>query len=181
MVATFSLKTSQLIDRFNRALIPWFALLLLPLILANATEVVMRYALNSPTVWAADVTVMSYGALFMLGAAYTLQKGAHVRTDMLWERFSDRTKGLIDATCYVLLFLPVMGLLFAISIDDLLYSYSIDERSTLSLWRPIIWPLRAVIPLSAVLLLLQGVSELIKSVWAAKTGQALEHHEKIEI
>ena len=76
---------------------------------------------------------MSYGAMFMLGAAYALSKGAHVRTDMLWEGFSDRTKGLIDAIGYILFFMPTMIVLFWISIDDFFYAMSINERSNTTL------------------------------------------------
>jgi TRAP-type mannitol/chloroaromatic compound transport system permease small subunit len=158
-----------------------FTLLVIPLILANVVEVFMRYVMNEPTSWALDVTTMSFGALFMLGCAYALLKGAHVRTDMLWETFSDRKKGIIDSTAYGLFFLPSMAILFWISVDDFLYSLSIDERSTSGIWQPVIWPLRAVIPLAAALLFLQGISELLKSLWAARTGHALVHHEKVEV
>ena len=158
-----------------------FTLLVAPLIVANVVEVFMRYVMNAPTSWALDVTTMSFGALFMLGAAYALLKGAHVRTDMLWEKFSDRKKGIIDSVTYVLFFLPSMAILFGISIDDFFYSLSINEKSTSGIWQPVIWPLRAVIPLAAALLFLQGISELMKSVWAARTGVALAHHEKVEV
>jgi TRAP-type mannitol/chloroaromatic compound transport system permease small subunit len=158
-----------------------FTLLVIPLVVANVVEVFMRYVMNAPTSWALDVTTMSFGALFMLGAAYALLKGAHVRTDMLWEKFSDRKKGIIDSVAYVLFFLPSMAILFAISIDDFFYSLSIDEKSTSGIWQPVIWPLRAVIPLTAALLFMQGISELMKSLWAARTGVALVHHEKIEV
>ena len=137
------------------------ALLVAPLVVANTIEVFMRYVLNSPTDWATQATVMSYGALFMLGAAYALQKGAHVRTDMFWEKFSDRTKGIIDSVAYLLLFLPTMAILCWISFDEFTYAWSIDERSTLTAWQPPLWPFRAVIPLSAALLFLQGISELM--------------------
>jgi TRAP-type mannitol/chloroaromatic compound transport system permease small subunit len=158
-----------------------FTLLIAPLIVANVVEVFMRYVMNAPTSWALDVTTMSYGALFMLGAAYALLKGAHVRTDMLWEKFSDRKKGIIDSVAYLLFFLPSMAILFGISIDDFFYSLSINEKSTSGIWQPVIWPLRAVIPLAAGLLFLQGISELMKSVWAARTGEVLVHHEKVEV
>lgn len=158
-----------------------FALLLIPLILSNVVEVFMRYVLDRPTAWALETTVMSYGALFMLGAAYALLKGAHVRTDMFWEKFSDRKKGLIDSITYVLFFLPSMGLLLYMSFDELAYAWSIGERSNLTAWQPPLWPLRAVIPLSALLLFLQGLSELLKSLWAVRTGEALVHHQKIEL
>lgn len=169
------------IDRTTEYVGSAVAILLVPVVLANTIEVLMRYFLRQPTMWAADVTVMSYAALFMLGSAYALLRGAHVRTDMLWDKFSERKKGIIDSVAFLLLFLPTMVLLFLLSFDEFLYSWSIDERSTLSFWQPIIWPLRAVIPLTALLLLLQGISELLKSLWAARTGEALVHHEKIEI
>ena len=158
-----------------------FALIVAPLIIANVIEVFMRYVMNAPTSWALDVTTMSFGALFMLGAAYALLKGAHVRTDMLWEKFSNRKKGIIDSIAYLLFFLPSMAILFAISIDDFFYSLSINEKSTSGIWQPVIWPLRGVIPLSAALLFLQGVSELMKSLLAARTGEILVQHEKIEV
>ena len=63
---------------------------------------------------------MSYGALFMLGCAYALLKGAHVRTDMLWDKFSTRKKGWIDAVAYLVFFLPTMAVLFFMSVDDFL-------------------------------------------------------------
>lgn len=157
------------------------AILLVPLVLANTIEVLMRYFLRQPTSWAADITVMSYAALFMLGAAYALLRGAHVRTDMLWEKFSDRKKGIIDSIAFALFFMPTMVVLFWIASEEFLYSWSIDERSNLSTWAPVMWPLRGVIPLTALLLLLQGISELMKSLWAARTGVSLVHHEKIEI
>lgn len=158
-----------------------FTLLVIPLIVANVVEVFMRYVMNAPTSWALDVTTMSFGALFMLGAAYALLKGAHVRTDMLWEKFSDRKKGIIDSVAYLLFFLPSMAILFGISIDDFFYSLSINEKSTSGIWQPVIWPLRAVVPLAAALLFLQGISELMKSLWAARTGEVLAHHEKVEV
>lgn len=169
------------IDRFTAAIMAVVALLLIPMILGNVVEVFMRYVLDEPTVWAADVTVMTFGTFFMLGSAYTMLKGAHVRTDIFWDRYSDRTKGIIDSIAYLFLFLPVMALLFFISIDDFAYAYSINERSSLSLWRPIMWPFRAVIPLAALLMFVQGISELLKSLWAASTGEVLVRPEKIEI
>lgn len=155
------------------------ATLLVPLVLANTIEVVMRYALSQPTAWALETTIMSYGALFMLGTAFAMLKGAHVRTDILWENFSERTKGIIDATAYGLLFLPSMALLMYVSFDKFLYSWSIAERSTYTVWQPAIWPMRAVVPAAALLLFVQGVSELLKNLWAVRTGEALVPRRKI--
>ena len=175
------LRTIRALDKLTLWTAWAFAVLVVPLVLANTIEVFMRYVLGRPTDWAMETTVMTYGSLFMLGAAYALQKGAHVRTDMLWEKFSDRTKGLIDSVAYILLFLPSMAVLCYLSLDELTYAWSISERSTLTPWQPILWPFRAVVPLSAALLFLQGISELLKSLWAARTGKLLVRHEKIDI
>ena len=169
------------IDRFTELTGYVFLIPIIPLILANVVEVFSRYVLRSPTMWALDVTTMSYAALFMLGAALALLRGAHVRTDMLWERFSDRRKGMIDSVALAVFFLPTMAVLFYISIDDFIYSISIDERSSSGAWTPILWPLRGVIPLTAFMLFLQGISELMKSLWAWRTGVFLTVHEKIEV
>ncbi len=171
----------RVIDTINEWAGYLFALIVIPLIMANVIEVFRRYVMNDPTIWALDVTTMSFGALFMLGSAYALLKGAHVRTDMLWDKFSTRKKGWIDTIAYLVFFLPTMAILFFMSVDDFLYSMSINEKSNSGAWQPIIWPLRAVIPLTAALLFIQGISELLKSLWAVRTGEELVHHEKIEI
>jgi TRAP-type mannitol/chloroaromatic compound transport system permease small subunit len=169
------------IDKFTEFTGYLFVIPIVPLILANVFEVFARYVLRAPTMWALDVTTMSYATLFMLGAALALLKGAHVRTDMLWERFSDRKKGMIDSVALMVFFLPTMAVLFFISIDDFLYSVSIDERSSSGAWTPILWPLRGVIPLTAFMLFVQGISELMKSLWAWRTGEFLTAHDKIEV
>ena len=69
------------------------AFILVPLLLfPNVYEVFARYVLKDPTIWALDTTTYAFGALFMLAGSYALQQGAHVRTDMLWDKFSDRPR-----------------------------------------------------------------------------------------
>ena len=148
---------------------------------ANVVEVFMRYVMNAPTSWALDVTTMSFGALFMLGAAYALLKGAHVRTDMLWDKYSERKKGTVDLISYVVLFFPVMITFLVISVDDAWYSFTIQETSEQSPWRPLLWPFRASVPLAALLLMVQGVSESLKCWYQIRTGTEFQHREKIEV
>ncbi|HSF06914.1 MAG TPA: TRAP transporter small permease subunit [Methylomirabilota bacterium] len=138
------------------------AWLIVPMTLAVSYEVAARYLFNAPTVWAYDTTYMFYGAQFMLAAAYTLLKDGHVRTDVFYERWSPRTRATIDVVSYVLFFFP--GMLFVLYAGwvEFWLSWQIGERSDWSAWRPILYPLKAVIPLTALLLLGQGLSELIK-------------------
>jgi len=172
---------SRKIDRFTHYTGQLTMFLLAPLIFSSVAEVILRYFFKAPTAWAGDVTFMANGSLFMLGSAFALLNGAHIRTDILWDKFSVSKKGWIDLITYVVLFLPVMGLLTSISIDDVIKSFQINEKSSLGLWQPIIWPLRAVVPVAFALLFIQGISELLKSLWAVNTGTELVRHEKIEI
>src|ERR1041384_4173780 len=94
------------IDRFSDAVVMLVAWLNVPLVLAVSYEVIARYFFHAPTIWAYDVTYMLYSAIFMLGAAYALHKGAHIRTDFFFESWSVRTKGIIDSIAYIGLFFP---------------------------------------------------------------------------
>jgi TRAP-type mannitol/chloroaromatic compound transport system permease small subunit len=173
--------TIRAIDGFTDRTGTVFSWLTMVLVLAVSYEVIARYVFNAPTIWVFDVTYMSYGALFMLGAAYALHKGAHIRTDFFWETFSTRKKGLIDTISYLLFFFPGLALILVISFHEAIYSWQINETSDQTAWRPILYPFKAVVPLACLLLLVQGISELLKSLYMARTGVELEHKEKVEI
>ena len=78
----------RMIDKFTDTTGTWVAWLNVPLVLAVAYEVFSRYLFNAPTIWSFDVTYMLYGTIFMLGSAYALHKGAHIRTDFFFEKWS---------------------------------------------------------------------------------------------
>jgi TRAP-type mannitol/chloroaromatic compound transport system permease small subunit len=124
---------------------------------------------------------MLYGAIFMLGAAYALHKGAHIRTDFFFEHWSIRTRGIIDSSAYLIFFFPSLIVFLIVSWDEGLYAFRIGETSEQTPWRPILWPFKMVVPLACLLLIVQGISETIKSLHAATTGVELEHKEKIEV
>jgi len=136
---------------------------------------------HAPTIWSFDLTYMFYGTVFMLGAAYALHKGAHIRTDFFFEQWSVRTRGLIDAIAYIGFFFPSLIVFLVVSWGEGWYAFTINEVSEQTPWRPILWPYKMVIPATCLLLLIQGISETIKSVYAARTGVELEHKEKVEV
>jgi TRAP-type mannitol/chloroaromatic compound transport system permease small subunit len=179
--STMMVRTVRLIDAFSDWSGKTVAWMIVPLFLSLTYEGIMRYAFNAPTLWAYDVSYMLYGALFMLGAHYTLMRGAHIRTDMLWEKFSTRTKGRIDAVAYIFFFFPAMILLFYASVDEAWHAWKLGELSEQTAWRPLLWPFKAVVPLTALLLMIQGVSELLKSLYAASTGRFLTTAETIQV
>jgi TRAP-type mannitol/chloroaromatic compound transport system permease small subunit len=175
------IRTVRIVDAFSEWSGKAVAWIIWPLVLGLTYEGIARYLFDAPTLWAYDLSYMLYGSLFMLGAHYTLLRGAHIRTDMLWEKFSVRTKGRIDAVAYIFFFFPAMILLFYASVDEAWASWRMGELSEQTAWRPILWPFKAVVPLTALLLLIQGVSELLKSLYAARTGRFLTTAETIQV
>lgn len=171
----------RVIDRFTDATGRLVALSMLFLMAIITYEVVMRYFFRAPTVWAFEASFMTNGSAFMLGCAYALLKGAHVRTDIFWENFPERRKGIIDLFSYLVLFFPTMIFLMVVGIDGALHSYSVGERSQESVWRATMWPFRAVIPLMALLFMVQGVSEALKCVYQIRFGREFQHREKLEV
>jgi len=173
--------TVRAIDRFTDTTGTWIAWLNLPLVLVVCYEVAARYFFGAPTIWSFDLTYMLYAAIFMLGAAFALHKGAHIRTDFFFEQWSIRTRGIIDSVAYIVFFFPSLAVFLAVSGNEAWYAYLISETSEQTPWRPILWPFKAVVPLTCLLLMVQGVSETLKSLYAWRTGIELEHKEKVEV
>jgi len=169
------------IDKFTDTTGTWIAWLNVPLVLIVSYEVIMRYVFDAPTIWVFDTTYMIYGTVFMLGAAYALHKGAHIRTDFFYDKWTAKTKGMVDSISYIVFFFPSLIMLLVASGNEAWYSFLIHETSEQTPWRPILWPYKGIVPLTCVLLMIKGVSETIKSAYAWRTGIVLEHKEKIEI
>lgn len=144
-----------------------FAWLIIPLVVGLLYEVVARYVFNAPTLWAYDLTYMLYGAHFIMAAAYLLSLGGHIRIDVFYNHFSPRGKAIIDLCGYVVLFFPVIVALLIYGIEYALFSWSMGERTSISAWRPIIYPLKAIFALGILLLLLQGVAMFIRNLRVA--------------
>lgn len=154
-------------------LVSW---LIVPMVLALVYEVVARYLFNAPTIWAYDVTFITYGMFFMLGSAYTLQRSGHIRTDSYYGQWSAHTQGMVDTVCYVLFFFPPILLFLWVTWDFFWVSFLRDERSVTSPWLPRIWPLKAALPIACILLLTQGLAELLRSINAWRTGTWIPRH-----
>ena len=169
------------IDRFSDLTGRLISVSMAALVAIITYEVFARYLFRAPTAWVFESSYMINGAAFMLGCAYALLKGAHVRTDIFWENYSERKKGIVDLLSYVVLFFPTMITLMLISIDDAVHSYVTGERSQESLWRAIMWPFRAAIPLAALLFMIQGVSESLKCWYQIRNGREFQHREKLEV
>ncbi len=159
------------IDRFNYWVGHTVCWLTVPLFGAMVYEVIARYAFTAPTMWAYDISRMLYGALFMLGAGYALSRGVHIRADFLYRNWSVKTQGAVDATLYVIFYFPGLIVFLMMATDFAYMSWVRGERGMDTAWMPHMGPIKTALPVGIVLLLLQGVSELLKSLYAATRGR----------
>lgn len=165
-----TIRACDAISAWSGRAVAW---LIVPMVLSLVYEVVARYVFDAPTTWAYDMTYMLYGSFFMLGSAYTLLKKGHIRTDSYYANWSVRRQGLIDAVCYTVFYFPAMLAFVYVCWSFFARSFAQGERVVSSPWMPIIYPLKGALFAAIVLLIIQGISELLKSVWAARHGEWL--------
>lgn len=159
------------IDRFSLwigRLVSW---LTLPLMGAMAYEIAARYLYTAPTAWAYDISRMLYGALFVLGAGYALSKGVHIRSDFLYRNWSVRNQGRVDTALYVILYFPSLLIFLWVASNWAWTSVVRAERGMDTSWMPLLGPIKSCLPFGILFLLIQGVSELLKSLYAAQKGR----------
>ena len=143
----------------------------IPLILGMVYEDFARKLFLAPTVWAYDMSRFLYGALFMLGAGYALSKGVHIRADFLYRNFKTKTQGLIDFWLYLIFYFPGLIVFFYMTLGFVQESIMRGERGMDTTWMPYMWPIKTCLLVGIIFLLVQGISELFKSYWAAKKGE----------
>ena len=145
------------------------ALAIVPLVVATSYEVFVRYALNAPTIWAYEVGYILTGSHFLLGMAYTLQTGDHIRIDIFSGKFSPRTRAVIDLLGYAVTF-PLMLWLTWSLFEYLQTGYRRGERSGQSALNLPVWPFRVVFLVAFALLALQIAAEILKTARSLRTG-----------
>jgi TRAP-type mannitol/chloroaromatic compound transport system permease small subunit len=147
-----------------------FAWLILILTLGVSYEVFVRYVLGAPTTWAFDFSYITYGALFLMSGAYALSRGSHVRADVLYRLWKPRTQAAMDLTLYVLFFLPAVAAFIYAGWNYAAMSIRFKEVSIFSPAGVPVFPLKTLVPITGVLLLLQGIAEIIRCIICIRQG-----------
>ena len=168
-----------LVDRMSTWLGQLFAWLIVLLTCLISWEVFSRYVLNAPHDWALDAQIMMYGTLFMLAGAYTLAKNGHVRGDVLYGFFMPRTQAWVDLVLYVLFFLPGIVALTWAGWNYAQDSWGIRE-STFSATPLPLYPFKFMIPFAGLLLLLQGIVEIVRCLQCIRDGEWPSREEDVE-
>ena len=142
---------------------------IVPLVLATCYEVLARYLFGAPTIWAYEIGYTLTGSHFLLGMAYTLAVGAHIRIDIFSGKFAPRTRAVIDLAAYAVM-LPLLIWLSYALFQHLATGYLRSERSGQSAMNLPVWPFRIVFLVAFTLLALQVLAEVVKTVRALRTG-----------
>ena len=144
------------------------------LTLSVSYEVFVRYVLNAPTVWAFDMMVQMYGALFLMAGPYALAQDGHVRADVVYRLIPVKWQARLDLFLYITFFFPGMLALFWYGWEIASDSWRYKEVSWNSPARIQIYFFKTLIPVAGGLLIIQGVAECMRCYLAIKTGRWTE-------
>ena len=158
------------IESFNIWIGRTFGWCILILTFSVAYEVFVRYVLNAPTVWAFDMMIQMYGALFMMAGAYALAQDSHVRADVVYRLIPVKWQARLDFVLYFIFFFPGILALVWYGTEIASDSWRYKEVSWNSPARIQIYFFKTLIPVAGTMLIAQGISECLRCVIAAKTG-----------
>ena len=174
--ASRTIALADRIDRFNAAIgrvVAWAALFV---VLLQFAVVVLRYVFGVGSIWLSESILYGNAVMFMLAAAWTLQQGGHVRVDVFYAEASPRRKAQIDLAGALLLLLPFMLALIWLSLPYVARSWAILERSRETSGLPAVFLFKTLIPLFALLLALQGVSQAIRAAEVLRLSRRTDQH-----
>jgi TRAP-type mannitol/chloroaromatic compound transport system permease small subunit len=147
------------------------ACLIVPLVLATCYEVFARYMFGAPTIWAYEVGYTLTGSHFLLGMAFTLKYGEHIRIDIFSGKFKPKTRALIDLIGYSVV-LPLLVWLTLYLFKYFWSGYVANEKSGQSAFNMPVWPFRIVFFVAFLLLALQVLAEVMKTLRVLRTTEA---------
>jgi len=162
------LHTIDAISTWTGKTVAWLIIALMTVV---CLEVFKRYILNAPTAWIFDAENMLYGTFFMLAGAYTLAQNAHVRGDFLYSSMRPRLQAWLDLVLYLVFFIPGIAALIYAGYYYTADSWHIAEHSTVTADGPPVYHFKSMIPLAGILVMLQGIAEVVRCVVCIKTGE----------
>jgi len=171
------------IDRLSAGVGKAFGWCIVVMTIGTCYEVFVRYVLAAPTNWAFDVSYFMYGALFMMAGAYTLSRNGHVRGDVLYRLMPFRVQASIDLVLFVIFFIPGFAALLYYGIPYAQISWQIHEVSIYSPTGAPVYPHKTLIPIAALLMLIQCFAEIVRCIICLRDGvwpQRLHDVEEME-
>lgn len=136
-------------------------------------EVAMRFVFNAPTNWAHELSLHLFGFLSVLAGAYVHLYNQHVKIDIIFNRFSPRTRAIIDSVTYLFFFLFI-GVMLRYGFVIAVRAVELRQTVSPSPWGSPLWPVKIAVPVAAFLILLQGIAHFIRVLKFAVTGKELK-------
>ncbi len=169
--AAFAQALGAKLRRFSELTGAAIAWLTLPMVAGTFLIALLRYAFSLNWIWMQELVVWMHAVVFMLAAAYTLNRDEHVRVDIFYREFSARSKALVNLIGCLVFLLPLSGILIYTSFDYVVTSWSITEgsREAGGLPFPFVPMLKSAIPVAFVLVALQGIA-IICDAWRTLRG-----------
>jgi TRAP-type mannitol/chloroaromatic compound transport system permease small subunit len=164
-------KFVRTVDSVNAFVGRYTALLLIPLVLVVFYEVIMRKIFNAPTTWAFEMTVYIYAFHFMMAMGVTHLHDKHVRIDIITLQLPPKAQLVLRLVTFWIIFLPFVGAMLWAGTEYAAKSWMQWERSW-SAWKPPLYPFKTVIPVSLLLLLIQGFANFIRE-WYQLKGEEI--------
>lgn len=158
------------IDRLTAAVGRAVTWCLIAMVLVQVTVVLMRYVFGVGSIWLTEAIVYAHATVFMAAAAWTLRCGGHVRVDIFYADASPRARAIVDLAGALLLLLPFVAALAWFALPYAARSWAILERSREASGLPLVFLLKTLIPLFALLLGLQGIAQAVRACLALAGG-----------
>ncbi|MDG1232797.1 MAG: TRAP transporter small permease subunit [Pseudomonadales bacterium] len=164
MISRYLRIATTAIDTTNQMTGKAIAWLTLVMVVITCVVVAARYLFNFGSIGLQESVMYMHGTVFMLGIAFTLKEQGHVRVDVLYEKFPPRVKIYIDIAGHLLFLIPFSIFILWTSVEYVSFSWSLRESSGQPGGLPAVYLVKGLIPTMAILLLLQGISEILKGV-----------------
>ena len=139
------------------------------MVLFTCGVVAARYIFNVGSIGMQELVMYLHGCVFMIGIAFTLKEKGHVRVDVLHERFSEKNKAIIDIIGALLFLMPFCLFIFFVSLEYVRFAWSVQESSPDPGGLPGVFLLKTLIPVMAILVGLQGISDVLKNLSRLKS------------
>ena len=166
----FMIRFIEFADKLSAWFGKAFGWLIILMTLGMSYEVASRYIFNAPTTWSLDVSFIMYGSMFMMGGAYTLSRGGHVRGDFLYRLWKPRTQGMVDLVLYLFFFFPgVIALIFS-GWKYAARSWGYGEVSVNSPAGVPIFQFKTIIVAAGILLFIQGIAQVMRCIMCIREG-----------
>jgi len=158
------------VDRINEVMGWVWGLTVIGVTAAVIYEVVARTAFGKPTLWSNETTIYLSAMTYLIAGGYALRHRRHVRIDVIYEKLSPAARTRLDLLTFVF-FLGDAGTLVWVG-TEMAWSSFVQRETTATPWDPPIWPVKMAIPIAGLLLLLQGVANLLRDVRLAPATDA---------